>query len=245
MLVGSSWGQSAVLCGLGWCCRQAGGQAGAAGSLRTKCQVTFISPGLGFGLCCRHRRRLILDIRLGPRARLLALQSLDKVAPADHGLAGVEPHARGDAHQHGAQIFHHIYLKDGPRLGCARRPGSRAGYGEGFADVAMPLNHPLVEVVILVEQAAEQAQSGQYEQAREETDAQHETFQFVRSFAIGFHHGANAEERDEAGEQEECADREINAERQDQEAAQRVSVQLAHKAHAGEYVACKRTERER
>lgn len=225
------------VCG-GWCCRL------SEDPLRAKCQVTLISPrfGLGLRICCRHRRRLILDIRLGPRAGLLALQSLHKVAPADHGLAGVEPDTRGNAHQHGAQIFNHIYLKDGTCLGCARRSCGRAGYGEGFADVAMPLDHPLVEIIILIEQAAEQTQSGQYEEAREESDAQHEPLQLVRPFPIGLHHGANAKERDETRQQEECSDREVYAEWQYQKRAQRVGIQLTHKAHAGEYVAWKREE---
>lgn len=179
-------------------------------SLRAKRQVTLISPRLGLGRS--HRRRLILDIRLGPRAWLLALQSLHKVAPADHGLAGVQPDTGRHPHQHGAQILHHVDLEDGTCLRCTWRPGSRAGYGEGFTDVAMPLNHPLVEVVILVEQTPQQTQCGQYKEAREETNTQHEALQFVRSLAIRLHHGANAEQRDEACEQEECADRQIYAE---------------------------------
>lgn len=198
--------------------RQAVGEkeADCSSSLRAKRQVTLISPRLG--LCRGHRRRLILDIRLGPRAWLLALQSLHKVAPADHGLAGVQPDTGRDPHQHGAQVFHHVYLEDGPCLGRTRRPCSRAGYGEGLADVAMPLNHPLVEVVILVEQTTEQPQCGQYEEPREEANAQHKALQLVRPLAICLHHGANAEQGDEAREQEECPDRQIYAKWQYQEA---------------------------
>lgn len=170
------------------------------------------------------------------RATAASLQPFDKQPPTDHRLAGVQPHAARHADQHRAHILQHEHLKVRPSLGAARPP-IRARYREHFAHVPIPLHHPVVEVVVLVEQAAEKADGGQHEQRTEETDTHHQALQLVGAFAVDFHHRANAEQRHEAGQQKEGADAEVDAERQQQEHAQRVRVEVADEADAGEDVA--------
>lgn len=78
----------------------------------------------------------------------------------------------------------------------------RARYREYRANVLIPLQHPCVEIVVLVEEARQITNGGQYEEATEETDANHQALQFVGAFAIDFHDCANAEQWYEAGHQE-------------------------------------------
>lgn len=100
----------------------------------------------------------------------------------------------------------------------------------------MPLYHPFIEIVVFVEQAAQIAQSGQYEEARKEADAHHEALQFIGPFAICFHYSAYAKQRNETGQQKEGSNWQIYAKRYDEKHAQRVGVQLANKAHARQNV---------
>lgn len=108
-----------------------------------------------------------------------------------------------------------------------------AWYRKYDAHILDPLQHPCVEVVILVEQASEQSDGGQNEEAAEEADPYHQPFQFISSLAVDFHHRPNAKQRYEAGHQEYGANREIDAERQQQKHAERMRVQLTDKAYSG------------
>lgn len=89
----------------------------------------------------------------------------------------------------------------------------RARYWKHSAHVTIPLYHPIVKVVVLVEEAAKVTDSWQYEECTEETDAKHKTFQLVGTFTVDFHDSTNTEERNKASQQEQCSNREINAER--------------------------------
>lgn len=100
----------------------------------------------------------------------------------------------------------------------------------------MPLHHPFVQVVVLIKQAAQQANSGQYKEATEEANLHHEPLQFVRSIAVVLHHGADAKQRDEAGHKEEGTDAQVDAQGQQQEHSQRMAVQLTDETNAAQHV---------
>lgn len=64
----------------------------------------------------------------------------------------------------------------------------------------MPLYHPFIEIIVLIEKTTEKTERRQYEKTGEEADTHHETLQFIRTFAICLHNGTYAKERYKAGE---------------------------------------------
>lgn len=100
---------------------------------------------------------VLLNIRLSSRPAVCALQSFDEHSPTDDRLAGVQPDAGRDAHKHRTNVFEHKYMEQRSRFGGIWL-NVRTRNREYFAHVAVPLNHPVVKIVIFVVQTAEESQ---------------------------------------------------------------------------------------
>lgn len=87
---------------------------------------------------------------------ILTLYTFGKLPPADDRLTRPQPDAGCDAHQHGTHIFHHVYMEYGLLIvGINTIAGMMSHhwtwYGKGFAHISIPLYHPIIEIVILIE----------------------------------------------------------------------------------------------
>lgn len=100
----------------------------------------------------------------------------------------------------------------------------RAWYGKYYAHVLIPLQHPCIEIVIFVEQAAQKSDCRQNEEAAEKSDAYHEPFELIGALAVTLHHGPNVKQRCKTGHQKYCTEHEINAKRQQQKYTQRIRI---------------------
>lgn len=179
---------------------------------------------------------------VGSDVRLLfgALESVAEGAPTVHGLVAPDPDGGGDADDHAHEVFDHEHLELGFAMGMAGG-GCVDGAGDGVvfvaAGVEVPGLHPLVEVGLFVEEAGDDDEGGDRVEDGEDADPDHELLQFVGSRPVVLHHGSDAEERHEAGEQEGRAQHQVHAQRGEDEAAQRLHVPHAHVAHARQDVA--------
>lgn len=80
-----------------------------------------------------------------------ALQAFDKLAPTHHRFTRIQPNRRCYTDQHGAHILDHEYDKYWTRLVLMVSAIEWARYGENYAHILIPLQHPCIEIVILVE----------------------------------------------------------------------------------------------
>lgn len=168
-------------------------------------------------------------------AAIPVLQPFDKLSPAHHRLSRVQPHAGRHADQHRAHILEHKHLKIRSRFRSIGSP-IRTRYREQSTHVAIPLHHPVVEVAVLVQHTAQKPDGRQHEQTAKETDTHHEALQFVCTLAVAFHHRANAKQRHKTGEQKQCTNAQVDAERQQQKDAKRMRVQVTDETDAGQDV---------
>ena len=107
-----------------------------------------------------------------------------------------------------------------------------------------PRSHPDGVERLLVEVARDDDRRRHRVEDREDADAHHQLLQLVRLRPVVLHDGADAEERDEAGEEERRAEREADDERCDDEEPERRHVADAREADAAEDVAVDVAERE-
>ncbi len=97
---------------------------------------------------------------------------------------------------------------------------------------------------LLVEVAGDDDGGGHCVEHAEDADAHHELLQLLGLGAVVLHDGADAEERHEAGQQEGRADEQVDEERRQHEAPQRVQAVEAHVAHAAQQVAVHLAQRQ-
>lgn len=102
-----------------------------------------------------------------------ALQTFNESTPTDHRLSGIQPHGRCNANQHWAYIFYHKYDEHWTRFIAMVSTVEWARNGETDTHILIPLQHPCVEVVIFIKQAAQETDGWQNEQAAEESNANH------------------------------------------------------------------------
>ena len=100
----------------------------------------------------------------------------------------------------------------------------------------MPGKHPLVAERLLVEVAADDDRRWDCVEYAEDANAYHQLLQLVGFRSVALHYGADAEERDESGEQERGADDEVDEERREDEAPHGVDVRDAGEADSAERV---------
>lgn len=167
-----------------------------------------------------------------------------KLPPAGQCLARPDPKAARYPDDHGHQILDHEYLEvrlpaeiAGAIAHRARDRVERLGSGPR-AHLHVPGEHPLVEVGLLVEEAGYDDEGRDGVEHREYADADHELLELVGLGAVVLHDRAYAEERDEAGQQEDGAEDEVDAEGREHEAPEGLDVPEPDVADAREDVAC-------
>lgn len=164
--------------------------------------------------------------------RLGAAQSSPQLPPRLERLARPNPYARRDAAHQRHKVFQHENQVD--RL---LPPLVRLLYAR-----TRQRRHPVVVEVRLVEVAGDDDRRGNRVQHAEDSDSDHELLELVglRSSAdpaLLFNHRADAEQRDEPGEQERRADDEIDEIRRQHEVPQMLDRRVADVANAGQRVA--------
>jgi len=185
-------------------------------------------------ICTRTRGRLYtLDVRFDAAAP----DPVEELLPTVERLATPDPEGTGDADDEAHQVLDHEHLEVRLAADVARDRTGDAVRGVTRTHVHVPRDHPVVEVALLVEQAGDHDQRRHRIEDGEDADANHELLQFVGLGAVVLHDGADAEQRDEAGEEEYGAEGEVDEQRGEDEAAEGLHVPQAHVAHARQDVA--------
>lgn len=153
-------------------------------------------------------------------------KSPPEATPALQGLARPDPHAGGDAHRQGHEVFEHQHGVERLLAGSLHL-GTWAGQGLD----------PVLEVGRLVQIATDHDGGWDRVEYREDSNADHQLLQFVRldagsHAALLLDHRAYPEQGHEAGHQEGGANYEVNEERSQHEGLQVVRVEVAHVADA-------------
>lgn len=158
--------------------------------------------------------------------------SRTEVFPRADGLGGPDPHAAGDADDKGHEDFEHVHLhsRDGVLQGAVIGGQTRPPPGLALPAVKV---HPLVKVT------ADDAGGRNSVQHGEHPDLGHQLLQLANvgsTAAILLEVAADAEERHEAGEDEDGADDEVDDERHQHEAGESHDVLVSHVAHSCQLV---------
>lgn len=164
------------------------------------------------------------------------LQPVEKHPPTMNSFSRPDPHAGRDPNNHVHQVLDHEHLELRPTV---RFPALRTGNGElrpVLAHILGPGDHPGVEVDVLVEEARDDDECWHGVEHREDADADHQLFELVGACAVVLHDCADAEERHEAGQEEDGTQHQVHAQGGEDEAAKSFDVPDAHVADSAQDV---------
>lgn len=172
----------------------------------------------------------------------MPFQMVEKLLPSRYSLTGPDPEATRNAHDHGHQVLDHEHFELGLGPDVFLAVSERAGYrvqglwSRSRAHLHVPGEHPLVEVGLLVEEASYDQHSWNGVQHREDAYPDHQLLQLVGLGAVVLHDGPDAEERHEAGQQEDGAEHEVHTERREDETSEDFGVPETDVANTGKDV---------